>query len=281
MYSIGEFAAHGRVSVRMLRHYDAIGLLRPARVDEHSGYRRYEASQLQRLLQVVELRDLGCSLEDAAEVLSAPDESDALRTVLVRRRAELEASLAADEARLARLTARLSTLEGEQLMTEVIFRTLEPVMVYAARGTAPGMGPENVSPVIDRILPALETALKGSGVDYREPGIFWYEAIEGTEDLGVNVSWTAGENPQSGNGWDVVELPGAERVAVWTYRGDMPGIGRAWHEFMVAMAAAGCEPIGPSREVYLVADGPQTEWVTELQQPVKVATEDVTFRPAT
>jgi effector-binding domain-containing protein len=61
----------------------------------------------------------------------------------------------------------------------------------------------------------------------------------------------------------------------------MPGIGRAWHEFMVAMAAAGCEPIGPSREVYLVADGPQTEWVTELQQPVKVATEDVTFRPAT
>jgi len=29
-FSIGEFARHGRVSVRMLRHYDAIGLLRPA-----------------------------------------------------------------------------------------------------------------------------------------------------------------------------------------------------------------------------------------------------------
>jgi len=33
MFSIGEFARHGRVSVRMLRHYDAIGLLRPASVD--------------------------------------------------------------------------------------------------------------------------------------------------------------------------------------------------------------------------------------------------------
>src|SRR6516225_5898172 len=38
MFSIGEFARHGRVSVRMLRHYDAIGLLRPAAVDAASGY---------------------------------------------------------------------------------------------------------------------------------------------------------------------------------------------------------------------------------------------------
>ncbi|MGY2007873.1 MerR family DNA-binding transcriptional regulator [Nocardia gipuzkoensis] len=43
MLSIGDFARHGQVSVRMLRHYDAIGLLRPARVDAASGYRYYEA----------------------------------------------------------------------------------------------------------------------------------------------------------------------------------------------------------------------------------------------
>ncbi len=41
MFTIGDFARHGRVSVRMLRHYDAIGLLRPARVDPASGYRFY------------------------------------------------------------------------------------------------------------------------------------------------------------------------------------------------------------------------------------------------
>lgn len=269
MYTIGEFAAHGRVSVRMLRHYDAIGLLVPAQVDPQSGYRRYEPTQLGSLLRIVELRDLGCSLEDAAVVLGAEDEKAALRAVLEHRRAELEASLAADEARLARLTARLSAIEGAHPMSELVFRRLEPVTVYSARGTAPGMGPENVSPVIDRILPPLEAALAASGVDYREPGIFWYEPIAGTDDLGVNVSWVAGDDPRAGEGWEVVELPGADRVAVWTYEGDMPGIGRAWHEFMVALDAAGCEPVGPSREVYLKADGPQTEWVTELQQPVR------------
>jgi DNA-binding transcriptional MerR regulator len=40
MFTIGEFARHGRVSVRMLRHYDTTGLLRPARVDPASGYPR-------------------------------------------------------------------------------------------------------------------------------------------------------------------------------------------------------------------------------------------------
>ena len=46
MFSIGEFARLGTVSVRTLRHYDEIGLLRPAKVDPHSGYRYYSASQL-------------------------------------------------------------------------------------------------------------------------------------------------------------------------------------------------------------------------------------------
>jgi DNA-binding transcriptional MerR regulator len=49
MFTIGEFARHGRVSVRMLRHYDGIGLLRPASVDPASGYRFYQASQLAEL----------------------------------------------------------------------------------------------------------------------------------------------------------------------------------------------------------------------------------------
>jgi len=82
MYTIGEFAAFGRVSVRMLRHYDAIGLLAPAFVDPQTGYRHYDDPQLVTLLRIVELRRLGCSLDDAAEVIGATDSADALRVVL-------------------------------------------------------------------------------------------------------------------------------------------------------------------------------------------------------
>ncbi len=79
MYTIGEFAAFGHVSARMLRHYDAIGLLRPSEVDERSGYRRYAPEQLGHLLRIVELRDYGCSLDDIAAVVDAPRAIGAIR----------------------------------------------------------------------------------------------------------------------------------------------------------------------------------------------------------
>jgi DNA-binding transcriptional MerR regulator len=49
MFSIGDFAKLGRVSIRMLRQYDDIGLLEPAHVDPLTGYRSYDAAQLRRL----------------------------------------------------------------------------------------------------------------------------------------------------------------------------------------------------------------------------------------
>lgn len=52
MFTIGDFARYGRVSPRMLRHYDAIGLLRPDRTDPATGYRYYGAAQLGPLCRI-------------------------------------------------------------------------------------------------------------------------------------------------------------------------------------------------------------------------------------
>lgn len=270
MYTIGEFAALGRVSVRMLRHYDAIGLLVPADVDDRTGYRRYAPEQLTPLLRIAQLRDLGCGLDDAAEVLRSADEKESLKRVLERRRAELLASVAAESARLARVDEQLRYLdEGEQKMTTVEYRRLEPLTVYAASGVA--RGGENIPGTIDQILPPLHHALEASGVEYREPGVFWYELIEGTEDMRVWVSWIAGDTPESGDGWEVVTLPAVERAAVTEYHGDMTGIGNAWHRFMQDVVSDGATFDGACREVYLQAEGPQSTWITELQQPVASA----------
>src|SRR5579863_10034642 len=58
MFSIGEFARLGTVSVRTLRHYDEIGLLPPAKVDPAIGYRGYSAEQLRLLNRIVALKEL-------------------------------------------------------------------------------------------------------------------------------------------------------------------------------------------------------------------------------
>jgi len=267
MYTIGEFAALGRVSARMLRHYDAIGLLVPAEIDARTGYRRYAPWQLSPLLRIAQLRDLGCGLDDAADVLRAPDESAALIRVLERHRLALTASIAAESARLARVDEQLRYLiEGERKMTDVQYRPIAAVTVYAASGVA--AGGEGIPDVIGRILPALQQALDAARADYREPGVFWYEPVEGTEDMRVWVSWVAGGAPATGADWEVVALPAVSRAAVTRYHGDMSGIGGAWHQFMQDIVADGGAFRGACREVYVQAEGPQSTWVTELQQPL-------------
>jgi len=269
MYNIGEFAAFGRVSVRMLRHYDAIGLLAPAHVDPVTGYRHYDDPQLVTLLRIVELRQLGCSLDDAAEVIGAADPVGALRAVLERRRSALSATIADERAQLTAVETRLRQLEGNAMTTiEVEYRRIEPVTVYAASGVAAGMGPTFVGPVVESLLGPLHAALEAAGVAYEEPGVFWYEPVPDTEQLRVNVSWIASGTPQAGEGYEVVELPAIERAATYRYRGDMPGIGDAWMALTEAAAANGDHLLDPMREIYLEADGPQSEWLTELVIPV-------------
>lgn len=270
-YSIGEFAALGRVSVRMLRHYDAIGLLVPASVDARSGYRRYAIEQLPLLLRIAELRDLGVGLGPIADLARADDPDEALREVLGARRAELEASVAEDRARLERIERRLRRLNGES-MPRIAYRSIEPVTVYAVQGRAPGGGPENVGPVIGPLLDRLDDALLAAGRPSIEPGIFWYEP--GDDHLTVYTSYIAEPEPAAGAGYEIVELPGVAEAATLIHLGDTTSIGESWASLMEQVVADGHRVDGPTREVYLVADGhePGPDWVTELQAPVTRAT---------
>ena len=83
MYTIGRFASIGRVSVRMLRHYDEIGLLVPAKVDARSGYRSYAPSQLAELAEIMRLRGLGLGLADTAAVVRAGADDPVSRERLI------------------------------------------------------------------------------------------------------------------------------------------------------------------------------------------------------
>src|ERR1700761_6124805 len=103
MFSIGEFARHGRVSVRMLRHYDTIGLIRPAVVDPASGYRFYQAAQLAELNRIIALKDLGFTLQQVQAMLEEKVTAAELRGMLKLRRAEIHAQIEAETARLNRI----------------------------------------------------------------------------------------------------------------------------------------------------------------------------------
>ncbi|WP_307794592.1 MerR family transcriptional regulator [Leifsonia sp. TF02-11] len=271
MYTIGEFAAIGRISVRMLRHYDAIGLLPPARVDDYSGYRYYADAQLTHLLLIVELRQLGIGLDAIAAVLASADLRPALTAALRQRRVELEAGIADDRDRLDRLERRLRILEGTEIMsTPVEYRPLEALTVYAVSGTAPGMGNEFIGPMVGPLIGSLDQALATAGRPILEPSVFWYEARD-DERLEVHISYPADSPAQPGDGYDIVELPEVPLAATLLHHGDMTGIGDSWMALTERLVADGYRIVGPTREVYVQATGhiPAPDWITELQAPVE------------
>lgn len=272
MFTIGDFARYGRVSARMLRHYDAIGLLRPDRTDPATGYRYYGAGLLARLNRIIALKDLGFTLQQVRAVLDEEVGPEELRGMLRLRRSELEAAMAAAAARLAQVEARLRSIESEGHMSadDVVIKSVPAVRVAELTGVAGGYEPENITPVIaplyDRLFPLLDEA----GLRPTGPGIARYEdAPEGGGAIvvhaGVTVSAPVG--PLGDTGVTVVELPAFEAATV-VHRGAMDGVLPTAQTLARWIDANGYRSAGYAREISLECPEDKEKWVTELQEPV-------------
>jgi DNA-binding transcriptional MerR regulator len=176
MISIGDFARLGRVSVRMLRHYDALGLLRPEYVDPSSGYRYYRAAQLRRLNRIVALKDLGLQLDQVRVIVDEQVTGDQLRAMLRLRQAELEAQILEGRHRLDRVQARLRLIDAEETMThpDVITKTVPAATVVGLTATAASATQEDVGPVVGPMYPPIMQHLAAAGVTPAGPSIAYY-----------------------------------------------------------------------------------------------------------
>ena len=67
---IKEFAELTGVTVRTLRYYDKIGLLKPSFIDQNNGYRFYDEKSLERMQEILFYRELDFSLKSISEILS-------------------------------------------------------------------------------------------------------------------------------------------------------------------------------------------------------------------
>ncbi|OZD06981.1 hypothetical protein CH275_07175 [Rhodococcus sp. 06-235-1A] len=269
MFSIGEFASIGRVSVRMLRHYDEIGLLTPARVDPFTGYRSYDGRQFEVLGRILMFKDLGFRLDEVKQIVHAQVGEDRLREMLEAKRDDVARRLDLDAARLRRLDARLHYTEGDSSMITVDTKSLPATRIAAVTETAAGFGPQNIGPVIGPMYARLAEFLGRDGVEFGPSSIASYEAVDDGEGTGITVhaAFEVGPKVSAAEGYEVRELPPVELAVTTVHHGSMATIGETWEQFMAWIDTNGYELSGVCREFYPEPQ-PQENWVTELQQPV-------------
>jgi DNA-binding transcriptional MerR regulator len=266
MYGIGTVARLAQLSVRTLRHYDDLGLLKPAWVDPRTGYRYYTPDQVLRLHRILVLRDLGVPLTEIGRLLADDVTVEQLRGILRLRQAEARSRLAAQTEQLRRVEIRLAQLEeGSMAGYEVIVKRLEPMRVVTLSEDLPGV--DEISEACSRMYPRLHAALAQHRVAFDGLSLALYEDT-GDEDRPLRLT-TALRVPAGvtieADGLTTTELAAAERAATTVVRGAPDQFADAYRALHEWIDRTGDHATSFERELYIDCDGPRDTWVTELQ----------------
>ncbi|MBK8026987.1 MAG: MerR family transcriptional regulator [Chloroflexi bacterium] len=141
MLKIGDFSKICQTSIKALRHWDAIGLLKPALTDPETNYRYYSVDQIDAVNRILAFRALGLSLTETAHLLQDRLSPDELRAMLMTKRDELAAQIQQAEATLKVIESRLRVIEGRTHRSpyEVALKSVGALNTVAVRTVVPDM----------------------------------------------------------------------------------------------------------------------------------------------
>jgi DNA-binding transcriptional MerR regulator len=143
MIRIGDFSKLSKVSIRMLRHYNDMGLLVPIHVDEFTSYRYYNAEQLSLVNKIQALKDMGFSLSVIKEILDTYSDADSLREYLKIQHSQTKQEAEDIQKRLLLLENTLKRLGEDNFMNyEVSIKEIPQRYVASLRKVIPSYGDE-------------------------------------------------------------------------------------------------------------------------------------------
>jgi DNA-binding transcriptional MerR regulator len=277
MFRIGEFSQIARVSGRLLRYYDGIGLLRPERIDTQTGYRYYSAAQLPRLNRILALKDLGLSLDQIAKLIDDKVSADEIRGMLMLKKAEIEQSLHEEAARLRHIESRLRQIEEQGALGDydVVIKPGPARPFLSVRTTFPHFADafamvQEVARAVTTHVPAQarEHMIVVAHSDFEEENLDLEIGFSLTQPVKKDVS-LPGRLLMTTH-----ELPAVDVLATLARTGPGSETHLATGALGLWMEANGYRVIGPCREVFLeipFQKPGEEDVVMEIQFPVTKA----------
>ena len=273
MFKISDFSKLSQVSMRTLRYYDEIGLLKPVRVDSDTGYRYYLVEQLSRLQRILALKDLGFELAQIVQVLDEDLPPEQLRGMLRLKQHEIQQRVQVEQERLARIEARLKQLEagGTRLSHDVALKKVRAQIVASTRTLAANFTLKN------QFATDMLTTLKKNGVrqidhllfidpegSYRENDLNIVEIV-----VPVQSSSVGNIVERSGGRITIRELPAVNTMATLLYQGNPYTLSEAYQPLGTWIQANDYVITGSCRKVCLQREGDLDSHLTEIQFPVE------------
>ncbi|SEF72795.1 MerR family transcriptional regulator [Paenibacillus sp. UNC499MF] len=269
MFKISEFSRISKVSLKTLRYYDQIGLLKPIKVDHDTGYRYYSAEQLLELNRIFLYKELGFTLPQIIQLLREDITAEHIQGMFKLKKSETQHIIDSEQAKLARIEERMRLIEREgQAETEQEIRIkaegAQPFLFLKARGK------EEDIPELFRTFNQLLTK-ETRHLAQSPQVVLWKETEEKDDEFEFEVGYfLTRELPLSLDVFQQRNLPPEPMMATMTFRSDS------------AFACTACVDLAnwieknnymikenePGREIYLPRSTKQRAQVMELQIPI-------------
>jgi DNA-binding transcriptional MerR regulator len=268
MFRIGDFSRIARVSARLLRFYDEIGLFVPAHADPQTGYRYYTVAQLTDLNRILVLKELGFTLDQVRDMMRSDLSAAQLRNMLLLRRNDVAQALAEETQRLRHIETRIAQLETEGALSsdDVIVRAEPAHEILSLRRTVPSFSAarELILELRDSARPVMQ---KSPGTLMAIAHSPQFEQDEIDVEFGFVLPDDSAIALPRGSPLSRRTLEAVPRMAVCVRVGLPEDAHLVTAKVGRFLAASGESLAGPSREVFLRTPDPERmhESVVEMQ----------------
>ncbi len=264
-YRIGLFSKINRVTIKALRHYDEIGLLPPAFIEETTGYRYYTSAQLPLLHQILALRDMGFTLDEIKQVQGGVPEKDLLQ----KKRLEIIKKIAADTLRLAQVESYLAKKDVDTSDYHIILKDLPEVIVASMRTVIPSYD------ALFDVVPPMGAEMERLGCVCAVPEYcfnIYHDGEYRETDVDVEICEAVTEKKTDSEMLTFKVINRVEHAACVLHKGPYEGFPNAYNAVLKWVENNGYAIIDNPRESYIDGlwnkDSAQ-DWLTEIQFPVR------------
>jgi len=262
---IGDFSRLTQVTVKALRHYDRLGLLKPDHIDPASGYRHYTGAQVPRLNRILMLKDLGFSLEQIGQLLDADLSPAQLRAMLLMKEQEARGLIATEQVRLERIEAHLRQIEREPPGARygVTLKRVAVQRVASLRAVLPAY------PAVGALFGELGAYQRRHGLQATAWTALWLDGGYCESDIHAEATFATDDLLPPHARIREGALPAVETMACVQHHGPLATVGEAHLALLGWIEANDHRLAGPTRTVALRFAGPNSaDGITEVQYPV-------------
>lgn len=168
MFKIGEFSKLTQVSIRMLRYYDELNILKPAKIDKYTGYRLYSADQISTLQRIILLRDSKFTVSEISNIIHNWNDELVIKE-LNRKKIEIQNEVKKEQQRINNIDKLIEAIDDnkDEIHYNVIFKEIPSYKIISLREVIP---------------------------DYHCEGILWGKLYEFIKEEHIEISHQANNN---------------------------------------------------------------------------------------